>query len=602
MKIQHKRSAALDGGKAKEPTALQTDLGELCVNFNTADPALFIRDNADNIVRVGGDLSLYQKVDEVGSAVFVCSPSDIDGQSPPAERLEGTLWWNTEAGVLYVWYEDVDSSQWVIAVPQVGADEIPPGTTVDTTPPSPAEEGQLWWNSDDVETGGGRLYVYYDNSWIDTSVPGGGFSGDYNDLSNQPDLFSGDYNDLINKPNIPPEFNLDDGSVENDIIHWAELGSVQEISSTESGGTSSGNSYSNIAATGGSGTGLVCNVIRRKNTGAHEVYVAVRGEGYNAGEIVFLDLGYDPAAGGGTGSAGINCTIDQVNDVVDGWVARPGNDYYVSSINDSVNTGMPQFMSGIVTGGDADSFSAVGGGGATLNLFPIGDKSTTTLAYIGNQAQHLYKIPGTAGSPKVYHTLINKDTGDYFCQFSQLPDRIQFFDWYGGAKNLIFDAARDTSSLTGAVRIYRDSNANSNQYLKLTTTTIESAGMNNIALSISSSNGKYNFKKADGTSNGYTINAENGNAGFILAEDAALASNYDADGEYIGPIQDRVADLIARVSAIESNEVADDAVDSALLTLVASLSQRLDERDQQITTLTASIAGLTARIAALEGA
>ena len=73
-------------------------------------------------------------------------------------------------------------------------------------------------------------------------------------------------------------------------------------------------------------------------------------------KLFSLTLGYDPAAGGGTGSAGINCTIDQVNDVVDGWVARPGNDYYVSSINDSVNTGMPQFMSGIVTGGDARQF------------------------------------------------------------------------------------------------------------------------------------------------------------------------------------------------------------------------------------------------------
>ena len=173
MKIQHKRSAALDGGVAKEPTAAQTEFGELCVNFNTADPALFIRDNADNIVRIGGDLSLYQKIDEVGSAVFVCSPSEIDAQSPPAERVEGTLWWNTEEGVLFVWYEDADSEQWVIAVPQSSIDDIPPGTSVGTTPPSPAEEGQMWWNSDEVDQGGGRLYVYYDSAWVDTSVPGG---------------------------------------------------------------------------------------------------------------------------------------------------------------------------------------------------------------------------------------------------------------------------------------------------------------------------------------------------------------------------------------------------------------------------------------------
>ena len=169
MKIQHKRSAALDGSVAKEPTAAQTDLGELCVNFNTADPALFIRDNADNIRRVGGDLSLYQKIEDTPPPVFVCQPDEINAQSPPAERLEGTLWWNTEEGVLYVWFEDGDSEQWVIAVPQTDVD-VPPGTVIGETPPSDPEVGQLWWNSSDDS---GRLYVYYEDAnsqqWVEAS-------------------------------------------------------------------------------------------------------------------------------------------------------------------------------------------------------------------------------------------------------------------------------------------------------------------------------------------------------------------------------------------------------------------------------------------------
>lgn len=37
-------------------------------------------------------------------------------------------------------------------------------------------------------------------SWQAVAVEGGGFSGDYNDLTNKPSLFSGDYADLINKP------------------------------------------------------------------------------------------------------------------------------------------------------------------------------------------------------------------------------------------------------------------------------------------------------------------------------------------------------------------------------------------------------------------
>ena len=60
----------------------------------------------------------------------------------------------------------------------------------------------------------------------------------------------------------------------------------------------------------------------------------------------------------------------------------------------------------------------------------------------------------------------------------------------------------------------------------------------------------------------------------------------DADGneiqmpeqEYIGSTEDLLSiikDLRARVAALESNEVVDDATDSALLTLVASLATRV---------------------------
>ena len=43
MKIQLKRSNVLDGNAAKEPTAAQMEYGELAVNYNDEDPALFIK-------------------------------------------------------------------------------------------------------------------------------------------------------------------------------------------------------------------------------------------------------------------------------------------------------------------------------------------------------------------------------------------------------------------------------------------------------------------------------------------------------------------------------------------------------------------------------
>ena len=58
-------------------------------------------------------------------------------------------------------------------------------------------------------------------------------------------------------------------------------------------------------------------------------------------------------------------------------------------------------------------------------------------------------------------------------------------------------------------------------------------------------------------------------------------------------VGERLENVLARMDAMEANEITDDATDSALLTLIAALSTRLDERDS-------AIAALTTRIAQLE--
>ena len=58
MKIQLKRSNVLENGLAKEPTSAQMEFGEIAVNYNTADPTLFIKDSANGIVRITGDSDL----------------------------------------------------------------------------------------------------------------------------------------------------------------------------------------------------------------------------------------------------------------------------------------------------------------------------------------------------------------------------------------------------------------------------------------------------------------------------------------------------------------------------------------------------------------
>lgn len=54
MKIQLKRSNVIEGGNAKQPTAEQMEFGELAVNYSVEDPAIFIKDTNDNIVRIAG--------------------------------------------------------------------------------------------------------------------------------------------------------------------------------------------------------------------------------------------------------------------------------------------------------------------------------------------------------------------------------------------------------------------------------------------------------------------------------------------------------------------------------------------------------------------
>lgn len=52
MKLQLKRSNVLVNSEAKAPTASQLDYGELAVNYNATDPTIFLKDSANNIVKV----------------------------------------------------------------------------------------------------------------------------------------------------------------------------------------------------------------------------------------------------------------------------------------------------------------------------------------------------------------------------------------------------------------------------------------------------------------------------------------------------------------------------------------------------------------------
>ena len=83
--------------------------------------------------------------------------------STPSSPSAGSLWWDSDVGELYVYYNDGDSAQWVET--SGGSETV----TVSDNAPSSPNGGDLWWESDT-----GRLKIYYNDGdsaqWVDTSA------------------------------------------------------------------------------------------------------------------------------------------------------------------------------------------------------------------------------------------------------------------------------------------------------------------------------------------------------------------------------------------------------------------------------------------------
>ena len=104
----------------------------------------------------------------------------------PGSGTAGDLWWNSASGRLKIYYQDVDTTQWVDASPPLAGG----GSQV-----------QSDWGETDSN----------DDAFIKNkpTIPAAQVNSDWNATSgveqilNKPTLFSGSYNDLSNKPTIP---------------------------------------------------------------------------------------------------------------------------------------------------------------------------------------------------------------------------------------------------------------------------------------------------------------------------------------------------------------------------------------------------------------
>jgi hypothetical protein len=155
--------------RLKTDDALQADGGLITVTtagtptLSLPDGALAI-DTTNNLlyIRTGG-------VWEIASGGGGASVTTSDGA--PVDPEDGDLWYETDTGSMFVYYDDGASQQWV----EVGTAGVIAMTTSDTAPSTPAN-GDLWFDTSTAKT-----YVYYDDGssqqWVEVGAASAAASG-----------------------------------------------------------------------------------------------------------------------------------------------------------------------------------------------------------------------------------------------------------------------------------------------------------------------------------------------------------------------------------------------------------------------------------------
>ena len=143
-------------------------------SFTETDP-IFVASPAANITQqqIINWSSAYNWGNHA-NAGYLTSNAIAVADIAPASPTSGDLWWNSNSGVLKIYYQDVDTSQWVDASPTASSVQGAKVITSDLPPMNPVQ-GDLWWNSSE-----GSLKVYFSdgdsNQWVDAS-PGGVITG-----------------------------------------------------------------------------------------------------------------------------------------------------------------------------------------------------------------------------------------------------------------------------------------------------------------------------------------------------------------------------------------------------------------------------------------
>ena len=353
MKIQLKRSVVLEdygtGDEAKRPTAAQMLDGELAVNYNANDPAIFIKDSAGAIIRIagnnsiGGDqtLTYTTKGDAAGelsisdgNTVFIPIATDsVAGLFTGAEKLKlAGLNTNAQNDLVYVQVAgdtmtgtltiDHDTADANALVTGAGHDivlgagaNIVFDNTDDTTLQAnsdisgnvditlPAATGTLT-----TEPTVDGVYLRKLNgtalTWVSTADATDGVvtsitAGDGIDVNTStpnsttaPEIsvdLAANQGLNFTLPADGSELRVIPGSNAQDTLLWTITGGAQNIAGGASGATTEPEGdYTNVATSGGNGSGCTVNFSVAADGTISNLAIASPGSGYDAGDTLTI--------------------------------------------------------------------------------------------------------------------------------------------------------------------------------------------------------------------------------------------------------------------------------------------------------------------------
>jgi hypothetical protein len=92
----------------------------------------------------------------------------IASDTPPPFPTDNTVWWKSDSGATYIWFNDGSSSQWVQTGDGSGGGGSARITSSDTPPAFPLPD-DLWWKSNS-----GVMFIYFDDGtssqWVETGA------------------------------------------------------------------------------------------------------------------------------------------------------------------------------------------------------------------------------------------------------------------------------------------------------------------------------------------------------------------------------------------------------------------------------------------------